>query len=740
MTYRLESMITDAEPDDPPSRSGMHAEHILLALAQNPESMLHPDFVECILNLKPPLAYIQEEERLSLRNAALLADTGLQGALEELIVQNQCPMDVKRLRTLRVALAILGKHLLAEDGEWHVLQELWALSSHGLINHLIELFAEIAGDMMGHFGLQVPSFDGAQGLIRQLLSIAKEVVMLIVPLASTHDVTSRVLRNLVQAIMNVVVCTDLALEQYAHTQSICTVATEARLACLSLLTILTRVQSTGHFKSYQEVIFSTLMEAGVAMSSVPSASTPTSTPREPTRQLTQALALMYHILPVSAPDSVSELQERWIMVLPNLLPTLRMFYISLEGENKIGFLGRLIELDADMTGVGEWLLLSELTRMGQTLGYIDDEDVESVQRMAAEYAIYMTLDFLSNIGTRTEPLLVSWFQKTFSQPGELTDTLASVLSELLNKRLTSPLLLVLARVLATPSGSSSTSPPQDLLLAVGLTLLRSIQYLDPEQHAEFQDVAQDAFSILARVPAETLYGDAHRVSCELGLALSALSQTNDISDSLAAQILALLSHLSSMPETHLREIRGLGTHAYNRILARLGRLTSEGSVADTLKLIILDVGSDTDDKSTIQQLPQRELSHELKLSVDDLAELLRPSTASAEEPSTPNLKATNVIGNQDEMFDFVTTSPPTSLLRSPAITGLTKTYSKNDFRQLRQTPSARQNTSRLPSKHVDVSKMILLLFLFFFFSSHHSTLSLFLKKKHRTLSWNIHRR
>jgi hypothetical protein len=50
------------------------------------------------------------------------------------------------------------------------------------------------------------------------------------------------------------------------------------------------------------------------------------------------------------------------------------------------------------------------------------------------------------------------------------------------------------------------------------------------------------------------------------------------------------------------------------------------------------------------------------------------------------------------------------LLRSPAVTGLTKTYTANDFRVLRQTPSARQNTSRLPSTHVDVRFRLVFIF------------------------------
>ncbi|KAF5363992.1 hypothetical protein D9756_000256 [Leucocoprinus leucothites] len=62
-------------------------------------------------------------------------------------------------------------------------------------------------------------------------------------------------------------------------------------------------------------------------------------------------------------------------------------------------------------------------------------------------------------------------------------------------------------------------------------------------------------------------------------------------------------------------------------------------------------------------------------------------------PSTPKggQKTPDILGT--------IISPPTALLRSPAATGLTKTYMNNDFRSLRQVPSARLNTSRLPSTH-----------------------------------------
>jgi hypothetical protein len=88
------------------------------------------------------------------------------------------------------------------------------------------------------------------------------------------------------------------------------------------------------------------------------------------------------------------------------------------------------------------------------------------------------------------------------------------------------------------------------------------------------------------------------------------------------------------------------------------------------------------------------LVERIALSIQDVQGLLHPPTPT---PSTPKRTTPEVLG-------LVPISSPTALLRSPAATGLTKTYLNNDFRQLRQLPSARQNTSRLPSMHVDVGR------------------------------------
>jgi hypothetical protein len=131
MTFRLECMTTD---NDPPTPSGAHAEHILLALAREPASMHSYDLIKCVLNLRQPLSVIMEDERVALRHAALVAEDGVAAAIEELTTENKLPMSLNRVRTLRVALAIIERELTEdEEGEWHILQALWKDRSHGLV-------------------------------------------------------------------------------------------------------------------------------------------------------------------------------------------------------------------------------------------------------------------------------------------------------------------------------------------------------------------------------------------------------------------------------------------------------------------------------------------------------------------------------------------------------------------------------------------------------------------------------
>jgi FtsZ-interacting cell division protein ZipA len=98
--------------------------------------------------------------------------------------------------------------------------------------------------------------------------------------------------------------------------------------------------------------------------------------------------------------------------------------------------------------------------------------------------------------------------------------------------------------------------------------------------------------------------------------------------------------------------------------------------------------------------PNAHLSDTNKSSnMDDKEEKKRPSTPQKQQQQQQQQQKSSSTNSKTPDILGTIISPPMALLRSPAATGLTKTYANNDFRQLRQVPSARTNTSRLPSMH-----------------------------------------
>lgn len=122
--------------------------------------MLSYDFVKCILNLQQqPLAVIGEKERVEMKMAA--EAEGVEGAVGELIREEEEELGVGRVRVLRVAVAMLEKALKDEKGnggggEWEVLETLWKDGEHGLLPHLVGLFIRVSNKVQTHFSLKVP--------------------------------------------------------------------------------------------------------------------------------------------------------------------------------------------------------------------------------------------------------------------------------------------------------------------------------------------------------------------------------------------------------------------------------------------------------------------------------------------------------------------------------------------------------------------------------------------------------
>jgi hypothetical protein len=666
MTFRLECMTTD---NDPPTRSGVHAEHIILALAQEPVSMHSYDIIRCVLNLQQPLSVIVEDERLALRQVALVAEDGVTAAIEELTAENTHPLDQKRLRMLRVAFAIVERELREDEaGEWHVLQALWKERSHGLVPHLVDLFLGVSADLQSHFSVTPPPCSGP-ALVGLLFRISDDLLALIARLAPAYPLTSRLARTLTTAVANVFVCTDAADMMYSQSSPASTTAHRTRRACINM----TRgfAEPLVHIESGKlcsEVVLRALLEHGLQ-----------SGQRDPAYHLLQVFCLVDQLLPVISDAEPSH----WITsVIPNLLPELRSFFRALDTENKLHFIKRLLKLDQDVTGIGEWILLEELKQLFNMLRSFLDAMVNDQFHSIGQYQVSLILRFILELLHNTSSTS-TWFFNTIKKVPETAQTLGHCFLLLLDGHIQSLHQTQIAILLA----ADPTAIDHDLKFAVVLILLRSLQRRDLS-FTTFKATFRPALSLLQGIPVEFI--DTDRLQREIGATFSAVSESESTLagfDEDSAQ--AILSALEWLPERDLVNVAGVETDPFVKLCTSMLSILSSGPSEDREAVRSRFQTSDGSIPEIFPQLPER-----IELSLQTLEDLLQPPIP---VPSTPKRKSPG-----QDVLGLVTLSPPTALLRSPSTTGLTKTYSNNDFRSLRTQPSARQNTSRMPSTHVDV--------------------------------------
>ena len=167
MIFHLECMMDD----DTPTRSGLHAEHILYDLTRDPRAFLSPHLIKCLLQLQPGFSVINNTELAALRALALLVHDGLSVALEELVRTPTWPVSVDALQTLRVATVLLAHELETGNpgtGEWATLNALWGQNSHGLLLHLLTALDALAADAHARFSLIPPSPLSSHATVRLL--------------------------------------------------------------------------------------------------------------------------------------------------------------------------------------------------------------------------------------------------------------------------------------------------------------------------------------------------------------------------------------------------------------------------------------------------------------------------------------------------------------------------------------------------------------------------------------------
>lgn len=662
MTFRLECMTMD---NDPPAMPGIHAENIILNLVNEPHCYLSPHFVKCIRSWQPfSLTYVSEEERVSLDRAAAVADNGLVGAIGQLVGNDSGPFNMDRARVLRVAAALVQHRIdEGEAGDWDVLQTGWKENVHGLFFRTVNLAFEVGQELNKQ---QLSMSPLKARLQEQLLLLSGQLLLLATHLGSFASITIRTIRRLVDALVYTFATADLIIDTMTGIQSITAAGRHIKQTCLHVLHTFSHLPAADSSRTHSAVILRVLLQKAHDLDV------------DPQRRTRQIYELVTSLIPTPSTEC-AESNTKWLLsTLPLVLNDLDNFLCILDVDHKCQVIGHLITLDHGLLNLVEWFMTQELNRMYHISRMVMEGQTEYA-RLMAQLVVNRHIRVVIQLTDASSPhsnLCTSALSMNLDMPRMIANTMTA----LLNARVYSDNLLQFARFLA----SRPVTPDPSLNLSIALTLIRGISV--PEIHANVDKSLRQSREILSAIDDTDLALD--RLLWELGHCLSIISEIVERLDPSDVQsIVSLLCWLcDKLPGPS--DLPGLSWDKWDKLCdAFEGRMDLRGS--DSIKTM----------KGKLMPLPDSSLPtniipETIYMSVRDLEMLLQCSMPA---PSTPKRKS-----SAQDILGLVALSPPTALLRSPAIFGLTKTYTRNDFRELRQTPSARQNTSRLPSMHVDV--------------------------------------
>ncbi|KAF8326413.1 hypothetical protein F5887DRAFT_1197258 [Amanita rubescens] len=641
----------------------------------------------------PPLSFIADGERLTLRKVALVAEDGLSAALEEIAFKSDNPLSLRRLRTLRVSLVILLNSLDAEDeGEWHAVDLFWSEQKQDLNIRLIEI--------LPLSGACEPGFNGT------VIRTSEDLLRVLGKLTVAFPLNVRSLGTATIWIADVFACAGMADSQYSQSNTACVAAQEARQACIEFLRALSEPEVTAEpDKLGAEVILGTLLKHAERSSG-----------RDPVHHVLQIHAMIEFLLPL--PETETEEPSHWVtLVLPTVLMELKEFTRLLDVENRVHLLKRLIKLDQGTIGIGEWLLAEELkhalTILERLTGHLSSSSTD--QRIVLQHEVYLALCVLHELITPRSDV-AAWCIDAIASTDDLSRTLTQCLGALLDANVTCQPLMNIVKVLAENVGVFG----EGLKRSVLLEYLRVVQL----EGLYLSDAMQKILTMLKEQTSPSYTSDPLRF--ELARFLSSLADLHSSIDAtLAGEVLAILEWLTKEDQKGVDDedratlLYGLAPKAFSQLCYAIESALllnqanpshePQSKLLATVreKMIVKDLSEEADKVPPLIVLPET-----LSMSLAEVEDLLKrhhhhhhhrggaeqesetKEEGGAATPSTPKgVKTPDLLG--------VVISPPTAILRSPAATGLTKTYVANDFRQLRQAPATRLNTSRLPSMHVD---------------------------------------
>ncbi|TFK43826.1 hypothetical protein BDQ12DRAFT_695848 [Crucibulum laeve] len=592
-----------ANDNDPPRKSGILAEKVLSNLARDPHAILHDELVKTILSLEPPLSFIAEGERLSMRKIALVSEDGLPAAVDELTFKSDRPFSLRRLRTLRVSLAIVERELLENpQGEWRVLETFWEEQSHGLVPSLVDILVDISDDLNQHFAVKsAPKMN--QSVSDQLFQTAGELMKLIGLLAPAFPLTSRTLRALTGAVADLFACSDVADMTFAQSSSACISAQNARQICLELLRGLSG--PTAHVdpgKLGAEVILRSLLDHATKHGG-----------RDPAYHLLQVFNLCDHILPDPAGTVEDGEPSHWVTsVFPSVTTELKSFFRLLDTDNQVHLVRRLVKMDDGVTGIGEFILMEELKFLSETLQTLEGPIASPEYRLAQQYQVYLTLRFLHDLVSPTSGV---------SPCSDLAGPLKQCLSD-------SSVLTYTTQILAKNAAAFDPYTQFSILL----------DSTSPSALDSVLDVAK-------RLPPTAIIAEPLRT--EVGRTLDAFADhTSTLEPETAEDLLSILEWLLQQDNPNLTVLYGIQLDAFTRLCDTLVAILPPERY-DAITVVSSKFSIDEDEMFIPPSLPLQSIEKLLSTpkgskTPDILGVVISPPTALLRSPAATGLTKTQL--------------------------------------------------------------------------------------------------
>ncbi|KAL5530102.1 hypothetical protein ACEPAF_6359 [Sanghuangporus sanghuang] len=671
--YRLECMLP--LEDDLPSQAGIDAEHILKALATQPSSMLRPDFVKVMQNLQAPLNYITDNEVMDLKRASALAKDGLSGAVR-FLARPPDELDPVQMRIdLRIAVAIIFDVLQRQiDGEKELLETVWDEGFCGLPIYLIRHLTTLSEDLQTHFGLGVPAWK-AQSEMSARFQACYDVLELLARFLPSYPPPCRDIITLTKSTANIFVCTDSADVIYAQESAVCITSHFVRQKCTDVLAgLVVPEMLDAEACAVAKAVLKTLLTHASHFDG-----------HDASHHMTQLFWLFDHVLPFTQsinrePDS-EQGRMKWIrQVLPAVLSELRSFYSLQELDNKLHLIRRFKAIDEGCIGIAEWLLFEEQQVLQKAAEFARGGSADPLEHHVALWKVSNSAGALAALAQGTADAS-RWAVDTLLQD-ENSKLLQSTLTELLETEV----FFESVGILIVELSSHVMKTGIRFQIAIMSMLFRAVRCGQFTIFAALLKLLDESDVPLFDENATQEFGEA------LEQIATSLRDGESLPNDLSQSVFHVLEKITPLDRSSgIFVLRGLTNDSFNELMQWLAQDLPivQKTKLDAMKLRWTIAGNP---RSRPQFIPA---DYALDISLDNWESLLVPSIPA---PSTPKRRSP---AHSAEMLGMITVSPPNALLRSPEVRGLTKTYSNNDFRELRQQSAARQNTSRLPSRHVD---------------------------------------